>query len=82
MCNLADGTGQTRVQSSAPLPLKPLPCAMGRGSSLEDVVGAALFLASPASAYVNGAVITVDGGLTADASLGWRPAGQAWGPIV
>lgn len=29
----------------------------------DDVVGAALFLASPASAYVNGAFITVDGGL-------------------
>jgi NAD(P)-dependent dehydrogenase (short-subunit alcohol dehydrogenase family) len=31
----------------------------------EDIVGAALFLASPASAYINGAVITVDGGLLA-----------------
>ncbi|MCX6069570.1 MAG: SDR family oxidoreductase [Chloroflexi bacterium] len=36
----------------------------------EDVVGAALFLASSASAYVNGAVITVDGGLTAGGPLG------------
>lgn len=36
----------------------------------EDVVGAALFLASPASAYVNGAVITVDGGLMAGGPLG------------
>lgn len=35
-----------------------------------DVVGAALFLASPASAYVNGAVITVDGGLTSTGPLG------------
>jgi hypothetical protein len=31
----------------------------------EDVLGAAFFLASSASAYINGAVITVDGGLTA-----------------
>jgi NAD(P)-dependent dehydrogenase (short-subunit alcohol dehydrogenase family) len=36
----------------------------------EDVVGAALFLASSASAYVNGAVITVDGGLMAGGPLG------------
>lgn len=36
----------------------------------EDVVGAALFLASSASAYVNGAVITVDGGLNAGGPLG------------
>jgi NAD(P)-dependent dehydrogenase (short-subunit alcohol dehydrogenase family) len=34
------------------------------------VVGAALFLASSASAYVNGAVITVDGGLNAGGPLG------------
>jgi NAD(P)-dependent dehydrogenase (short-subunit alcohol dehydrogenase family) len=36
----------------------------------EDVVGAALFLASPASAYLNGAVITIDGGLTSSGPLG------------
>jgi NAD(P)-dependent dehydrogenase (short-subunit alcohol dehydrogenase family) len=36
----------------------------------EDVVGAALFLASSASSYVSGAVITVDGGLTAGGPLG------------
>jgi len=36
----------------------------------EDVVGAALFLASSASAYISGAVITVDGGLTAGGPLG------------
>ncbi len=35
----------------------------------EDVVGAALFLASSASAYVNGAVITVDGGLLVSGPL-------------
>lgn len=28
----------------------------------EDVAGTALFLASPAGAYVNGATITLDGG--------------------
>jgi NAD(P)-dependent dehydrogenase (short-subunit alcohol dehydrogenase family) len=31
----------------------------------EDVAGAALFLASPQSAYTSGAVIPVDGGLAA-----------------
>jgi NAD(P)-dependent dehydrogenase (short-subunit alcohol dehydrogenase family) len=36
----------------------------------EDVVGAALFLASSASSYVSGAVITVDGGLMAGGPLG------------
>lgn len=36
----------------------------------DDVVGAALFLASPASVYLNGAVITVDGGLTSTGPLG------------
>jgi NAD(P)-dependent dehydrogenase (short-subunit alcohol dehydrogenase family) len=33
-------------------------------------VGAALFLASSASAYVNGAVITIDGDLIASGPLG------------
>jgi len=36
----------------------------------EDVAGLALFLASPASDYVNGAVFLVDGGLHASAVLG------------
>lgn len=43
---------------------------LGRLGEPADVVGAALFLASDASAYVNGAVITVDGGLTAGGPLG------------
>lgn len=36
----------------------------------EDVIGAALFLASPLSDYVSGAVLTVDGGVTAAGGLG------------
>lgn len=38
---------------------------LGRLGDPNDIVGAALFLASSSSAYVNGAVLTVDGGLTA-----------------
>ena len=34
----------------------------GRWGKPEDVVGAVVFLASPASDYVNGAILTVDGG--------------------
>lgn len=36
----------------------------------QDVVGAALFLASDMSDYVNGAILTIDGGVTASGGLG------------
>jgi NAD(P)-dependent dehydrogenase (short-subunit alcohol dehydrogenase family) len=45
---------------------------MGRWGTPADIVGAALFLASPASDYVTGQVIYVDGGLS---------AGSTW-PLV
>lgn len=39
--------------------------AMGRNGALEDLDGAAIFLAAPASAYVTGVVLPVDGGYLA-----------------
>jgi gluconate 5-dehydrogenase len=38
---------------------------MGRWGNVEELVGAALFLTSPASSFVNGHVLYVDGGITA-----------------
>ena len=38
---------------------------MGRNGRLEDLAGPAIFLASPASNYVTGQVLFVDGGFTA-----------------
>ena len=39
-------------------------CPVGRPGAPEDVAGLALYLASPASAYINGAVIPLDGGIS------------------
>jgi gluconate 5-dehydrogenase len=39
--------------------------AIGRNGELEDLAGATIFLASPASAYVTGQTLAVDGGFTA-----------------
>ena len=36
----------------------------GRWGKLDELIGACIFLASPASNFVNGQIIFVDGGLT------------------
>ena len=38
---------------------------MGRWGNADELGGAAVFLASDAAAYVNGHVLTVDGGMSA-----------------
>ena len=54
-----DGKYSDRVQAMlAHIPL-------GRPGTCEEVAHAALFLAAPESSYINGAVLTVDGGWTA-----------------
>jgi NAD(P)-dependent dehydrogenase (short-subunit alcohol dehydrogenase family) len=40
-------------------------CAMGRMGDVSELVGAAVFLASPAARFVNGATLRVDGGYLA-----------------
>jgi NAD(P)-dependent dehydrogenase (short-subunit alcohol dehydrogenase family) len=45
---------------------------LGRWGTVEDVIGAAIWLASDAAAYVTAAHIAIDGGLTAAVPEDWR----------
>ena len=66
---LTDGTRQLfygedgKYRDSVEKLLAHIP--LGRPGSPEEVAHAALFLAAPESTYINGAVLTVDGGWTA-----------------
>jgi NAD(P)-dependent dehydrogenase (short-subunit alcohol dehydrogenase family) len=43
---------------------------LGRLGEVEDIVGAALYLASPLSDYVTGAVLPIDGGMNVGGLIG------------
>jgi NAD(P)-dependent dehydrogenase (short-subunit alcohol dehydrogenase family) len=65
---IAPGVIQTRFSQAlwgTPEIAARVEAGAGRIGQPEDVVGAALFLASPASDYVTGSVLVVDGGLSA-----------------
>lgn len=44
--------------------------ALGRWGDVDDLVGAALFLASPAAAYITGETVVVDGGWLSGSGIG------------
>lgn len=57
-------TGPVFADETAVSSLAKQTC-IGRNGTLEDLIGPALFLASPASDYVTGQILYVDGGFTA-----------------
>jgi gluconate 5-dehydrogenase len=66
------GPGYIATELTAPLRADPefdawvrRRAPAGRWGTTDDLVGALLFLASPASDYVNGQIVYVDGGMTA-----------------
>src|ERR1700733_4150924 len=55
-----DMTSELNAELKANI-LKQIP--LGKFGSVDDIAGAALFLASPAARYITGQVLTVDGGM-------------------
>ena len=53
MSRLAPDDAEQRLKSRVPL---------GRYGTIDEVAGATLFLVSPASAYITGATLLIDGG--------------------
>jgi len=72
---LAPGSIDTDIVSSGPImklverEREKSSIPWGRMGNAEDLVGAALFLASPEAEYLTGATLTVDGGATAGSLL-------------
>ncbi|HEX2313008.1 MAG TPA: SDR family NAD(P)-dependent oxidoreductase [Thermomonospora sp.] len=63
---LAPGAFDTRMNAEvAQDPAARRGCPLGRWGEPEEVQAAALFLASPAATYTTGAILSVDGGATA-----------------
>jgi NAD(P)-dependent dehydrogenase (short-subunit alcohol dehydrogenase family) len=58
MSELASAEGQIRDEMLRGIPV-------GRIGELDEIADLVAFLASDASSYINGAVITADGGMTA-----------------
>jgi len=59
-----DVTAFTEIWDAGGIDPSDLLPAGGRIGAPEDMAGIAIFLASAAAAYINGAVIPVDGGLS------------------
>jgi gluconate 5-dehydrogenase len=61
----ATETNQAMVKSAAVNEFLQSRVPLRRWGQPPEIAGAAVFLASPAASYVNGQILTVDGGMTA-----------------